>query len=164
MKTFWLSLGAAALLPWPAAGQLATTAAAQPMTTTSTRPTAALTPDEQLFTKLLGQVGAAIEAQDMAALGKLMAPEYLHYNPNNHSSGRAKELIEVGSWGKTGVQLSGPVRVNRYGNTAVTVSTAVYSGNEGGTPSSRTVQMMVVWVLRGGSWQMAVLQSKDVPA
>ena len=164
MKTFLLSLGAAALLTLPAAGQLATTAAAQPVATSPSRPAAALSADEQLFTKLLNQVGAAVEAHDMAALGKFMAPEYVHYNPNNSSGGRAEELTEIGTWGKTGVKILGPVKVNRYGSTAVTVATSVFSGNDGGKPSSRTIQMMMVWVLRGGNWQMAVVQSKEVPA
>jgi len=164
MKTFLLSLGAAALLTLPAAGQLATTATAQPMTAAPARPAVALTPDEQLFTTLLNQVGAAIEKGDMVALGKFMAPEYVHYNPNNGSGARAEDLAYIGTWGKTGVKVLGPVRVNRYGNTAVTVATSVFSGNDGGKPSSRAIQMMIVWVLRAGNWQMAVVQSKEVPA
>lgn len=92
----------------------------------------------------------------MAALGKLMAPEYVHYNPNNNSGARAEELAEIGTWGKNGVKIFSPVRVNRYGSAAVTVATAVFSGNDEGKLSSRTIQMMMVWVLRGGSWQMAV--------
>ena len=45
VKTFWLSLGAAALLSWPAAGQLATTTAARPPAPAATRP-ATFTADE----------------------------------------------------------------------------------------------------------------------
>lgn len=164
MKNYLLLLEAMVLLTLPAAGQSTSTASARLAPAGAPAPpAAALSADEQLFTTLINQVGAAVEKHDMVALGKFMAPEYVHYNPNNGSGARAEELAYIATWGKTGVKLVGPVKVNRYGDTAVTVSTAVYSGNDGGTPTGRTVQMMVVWVLRGSSWQMAVLQSKDVP-
>ena len=165
MKTYLLLLGAAALLALPAAGQSASMATARPVSAAAAaRPAAALSVDEQLFTGLIGQVGAAVEKHDMAALGKFMAPEYMHHNPNNGSSARAEELAYIGTWGKTGVKLIGPVRVNRYGSTAVTVSSSVFTGRDEGKDFSNTVQMMIVWVLRGGAWQMAVMQSKVMPA
>ena len=170
MKTYLLLLGAAALLALPAAGQSTSMAAARPVSAAAparpapARPAAALSADEQLFTGLIGQVSTAVEKHDMSALGKLMAPEYMHYNPNNGSGARAEELAFIGTWGKTGVKLIGPVRVNRYGSTAVTVSSSVFTGRDEGKDFSNTVQMMIVWVLRGGAWQMAVVQSKALPA
>ena len=165
MKTYLLLLTAAALLALPAAAQSTAATAARPAPAgASARAADPLSADEQLFTTLIGQVGAAVENHDMTVLGKFMAPEYVHYNPNNGSGGRAEELAYIGTWGKTGVKLISPVKVNRYGNTAVTVSTLVFSGREEGKESSSTVQMMIAWVLRGGSWQMAVVQSKAVPA
>ena len=165
MKTYLLLLGAAALLALPAAGQSTSMATARPVSAAApARPAAALSADEQLFTGLIGQVSTAVEKHDMAALGKFMAPEYMHYNPNNGSGARAEELAFIGTWGKTGVKLIGPVRVNRYGSTAVTVSTLVFTGRDQGKESSSTVQMMIAWVLRGGAWQMAVVQSKALPA
>ena len=165
MKTHLLWLGAAALLALPAAGQSTSMAVARPVSAAApARPAAALSADEQLFTGLIGQVSTAVEKHDMAALGKFMAPEYMHHNPNNGSSARAEELAYIGTWGQTGVKLIGPVKVNRYGSTAVTVSTLVFTGRDEGKVSSRTVQMMIVWVLRGDAWQMAVVQSKAVPA
>ena len=164
MKTFLLSLGAAALLTLPAAGQLATTAAAPPATKASVRAATTLTSDEQLFTKLVEQVGAAIEKGDMTALGKYMAPEYVHYTPDNTSGGRAEGLAYVATWTDATVKLRSPVKVNRYGNTAVTVATTTFSGKVGGESFTNTIQMMIAWVLRNGQWQMAVVQSKQVPA
>lgn len=165
MKTYFLLLGAAALLALPAAGQSTSMAAARPVSAAAAaRPAAALSADEQLFTGLIGQVSTAVEKHDMAALGKFMAPEYVHYTPNNGSSARAEELAYIGTWGQTGVKLIGPVRVNRYGSTAVTVSSLVFTGRDQGKDFSNTVQTMIVWVLRGGAWQMAVMQSKVVPA
>ena len=165
MKIYLLSLLALALLALPAAGQLTTVAAARPGPAAApARPAAALSADEQLFTGLIGQVSTAVEKHDMAALGKFMAPEYVHYNPNNGSGARAEELAFIGTWGKTGVKLIGPVKVNRYGSTAVTVSTSVFTGRDEGKDFSNTVQMMIVWVLRDGAWQMAVVQSKALPA
>jgi len=164
MKIFWLSLGALALLSWPAAGQLASTAAARPMAAAPTRPATALTADEQLFTTLIGQVSAALEKSDMSALGKYMAPEYVHYTPDNTSGGRTEELAHLGTWTGMSVKLRGPVKVNRYGNTAITVSTSTFSGTAEGHPFTSTIQMMTAWVLREGKWQMVVVQSKPVPA
>ena len=163
MKTLLLSFCAAALLALPAAAQVATTAAA-------TRPAAgaaaspALTPDEQLFTALVGQVGTAIEKRDMTALGKYMAPEYVHYSPDNSSGHRTEELAYLGTWTGTSVKLRSPVKVNRYGNTAISVSTSTFSGTVEGKPFTSTIQTMIAWVLRDGQWQMAVVQSKPVPA
>ena len=162
MKTFLpLPLTALVLLTFPAAGQSTASAAAS---APSARPAASLSADEQLFTGLIGQVSTAVEKHDMAALGKFMAPEYVHHNPNNGSGARAEELAYIGTWGQTGVKLISPVKVNRYGSTAVTVSTLVFTGRDEGKESSSTVQMMIVWVLRGGAWQMAVVQSKALPA
>ena len=162
MKTFLpLPLTALVLLTFPAAGQSTASAAAS---APSARPAASLSADEQLFTGLIGQVSTAVEKHDMAALGKFMAPEYVHYNPDNGSGARAEELAYIGTWGQTGVKLISPVKVNRYGSTAVTVSTSVFTGRDEGKESSSTVQMMIVWVLRGGAWQMAVVQSKALPA
>ena len=165
MKTYLLSLLALALLALPAAGQSTTVAAVRPgPAAVPARPAAALSADEKLFTGLISQVSTAVEKHDMAALGKFMAPEYVHYNPDNGSGARAEELAYISTWGQTGVKLIGPVKVNRYGSTAVTVSTLVFTGRDQGKESSSTVQMMIAWVLRGGAWQMAVVQSKAVPA
>lgn len=162
MKTFLLSLGAAALFTLPAAGQLATTATAQPAASAPAR--RALTSDEQLFSTLVEQVGAALEKSDMTALGKYMAPEYVHYTPDNTSGGRTEELAHLSTWTGMSVKLRSPVKVNRYGNTAITVSTSTFSGTAEGHPFTSTIQMMIAWVLRNGQWQMAVVQSKPVPA
>ncbi|GAB3637350.1 hypothetical protein GCM10027422_29400 [Hymenobacter arcticus] len=159
MKTFLLTLSAVALLTTPAAAQLATIAK-RPAAVATSAPTA----DDQLFTGLVEQLGAAIEKHDMAALGKFMAPEYVHYNPSNSSGNRTEELAYLDKWGPTAVKLVGPVKVNRYGNAAVTVSTSNFSGEDKGKAFSNTIQMMIAWVLRDGKWQMAVVQSKMLPA
>ncbi len=163
MKTFWLSSCAAALLTLSAAAQVATIA-------TTTRPTPGtaashvLTPDEQLFTTLIGQMSTAIEKGDMTALGKYMAPEYVHYNPDGGSGHRTDELAYLGTWTGMTVKLLSPVKVNHYGNTAITVSTLTFSGVAEGKSFTSTIQMMTAWVLRNGKWQMVVVQSKPVSA
>ena len=160
MKTFLLPLATLLLL----AGSLPEPLAAAPQP----RPTApaprALTPDEQLFTGLIGQVGATIEKRDMAALGQFMAPDYVHYNPNNGSSGRTEELAYIGTWTGTTVKLVSPVKVTRRGDMAVTVATTTFSGTAEGKAFTSNIQMMIAWVLRDGHWQMAVVQSKPMPA
>ena len=161
MKTFAAALCVLPFLTFATAGQRAATSLPRPAALATPR---ALTPDEQLFTGLIEQLGAAVEQHNMVALGKFMAPEYVHYNPDNGSGTRAEELAFIGTWGKTRAQLVGPVRVNRYGNTAVTVSstTWTFSGAGGAPGSVTTTQMMIVWVLRAGTWQMAVVQSKKL--
>ncbi|MDJ0365588.1 nuclear transport factor 2 family protein [Hymenobacter sp. H14-R3] len=159
MKAFLLTFSALALLTTPAAAQLATTAK-RPAVVASSTPTA----DEQLFTGLVEQLGTAIQKHDMAAMAGYMAPEYVHYNPSNSSGNRTEELAYLDKWGPTTVKLVGPVKVNRYGNAAVTVSTSNFSGVENGKAFSNTMQMMIAWVLRDGKWQMAVVQSKMLPA
>ena len=149
MKTFLVLLGAAALLAWPTARQSASAAATWPVAPGPARP--ALSPDEQLFTGLVEQVGAAIGKGDMVALGKLMAPDYTHYNPNNEVGHKADELANVATWPPTTVRLVGPVQVRRAGNLAVTVSQHLYSSADNGPDPSRTVQHMIAWALVGGS-------------
>jgi hypothetical protein len=140
--------------------QLTATAQSQPAAKAAAK---ALTPDEQLFTGLLKQVGAATSKGDMTALGNLMAPEYVHYNPDNGQGNREQDLAYVGTWKNTTVELVGPVKVIRKGDMAVTVSNEVFSGQEKGKPFKNTMQMMIAWVLRNGKWQMAVVQSKQLP-
>lgn len=158
MKTFWLTLSALGLLTFSATRQLAT-ARPRPAATAAR----ALTPDEQLFTNLIGQVGSAISKGDMAALGQLMAPDYVHYTPDNGKGNRAEDLAYVGSWSATTVKLVSPVTVTRRGDMAVTVATSTFSGTAGGKAFTSNIQMMIAWVLRNGHWQMAVVQSKPLP-
>ena len=159
MKKLLFSLGTLVLLGLPTAAPLAAA-------TCLAAPTAprALTPDEQLFTGLVEQVGAAISKGDMTALGKYMAPEYVHYTPDNSTGNRTQDLAYVGTWSATTVQLTSPVKVTRTGDMAVTVATQVFSGQFKGKPFKNTIQMMIAWVQHDGNWQMAVVQSKVLPA
>jgi ketosteroid isomerase-like protein len=160
MKKILLSLGTLALFALSMAAPLA--AATGHSASVAVAPT--LTPDEQLFTGLIEQVGAAIGKGDMTALGKYMAPDYVHYTPDNSTGTRAQDLAYVGTWSATTVKLAGPVKVTRKGDMAVTVATSVYTGQFKGKPFKNTIQMMIAWVLRDGKWQMAVVQSKVMPA
>jgi len=160
MRKILIALGALCLLTLPGTQQLAATAHPIPVAPAH-QP---LTADEQLFTGLIGQVSAAIEKNDMKALGQLMTPEYIHYNPGNSSGGRTEELAYVGQWVGTKVKPLTPLKVTRRGDMAVTVGTSTFSGEFEGKPFSNTVQMMIAWVLRDGRWQMTVIQSKLVPA
>ena len=161
MKTLVAALCALPVLTFATAGQLAAAAPGRPAAIGATR---ANTPDEQLFTGLVEQVGAAISKGDMTALGKYMAPDYVHYTPDNSTGNRAQDLAYVGTWSATTVKLVSPVKVTRHGDMAVTVATSVFSGQYEGKPFKNTIQMMIAWVLRDGHWQMAVVQSKVIPA
>ncbi|SFQ78988.1 nuclear transport factor 2 family protein [Hymenobacter arizonensis] len=173
MKNLLLALGALVLLALPTAAPLAAAprhpvpshpVPGPPAPPRATPHARTLTPDEQLFTGLVEQVGAAVSTGDMAALGKFMAPDYVHYTPDNRTGTRAQDLAYVGSWSATTVQLVSPVRVTRRGDLAVTVATSTYSGQHEGKPFQNRIQMMIAWVLRDGHWQMAVVQSKVLPA
>lgn len=161
MKKNLLSLGTLVLLALPMARPLA---AATDHSAPAPAASNALTPDEQLFTGLIEQVGAAITKGDMMALGKYMASDYIHYTPDNSTGTRAQDLAYVGTWSATTVKLASPVKVTRKGDMAVTVATSVYTGQFEGKPFKNTIQMMIAWVLRDGHWQMAVVQSKPLPA
>lgn len=159
MKTYLVLGCAAALLTLPATAQLAS-ATLPPTPAAAAR--RALTPDEQLFTGLVEQLGAAISKGDMTTLGKFMTPEYVHYNPNGSSGTKAEDLAYVGSWKDTSVKLVSPVKVVRQGNMAVTIATSTFSGLAEGKPFKNDIQMMIAWVLSDGQWQMAVVQSKGL--
>ena len=118
--------------------------------------------DTLLFAGLMEQVGTAIAKKDTAALGKLMAPEYVHYNPNGGTGHKTDELAFISTWPPTTVKTEGPINLTRLGDAAVTVSSPVFDfGNEKAAPTSRKMQMMILWVQHDGNWQMAVAQSKD---
>ncbi len=159
MKTYLALCSAAALLTLSAAARPAGTTLPPTPAAAASR---ALTPDEQLFTSLLEQVGAALSKGDMTAFGKYMAPDYVHFNPSGGSGGRAEELAYLGSWKETSMKLASPVKVMRQGNMAVTVATSTFSGVVEGKPFQNNIQMMIAWVLRDGQWQMAVVHSKEV--
>jgi ketosteroid isomerase-like protein len=160
MKKILFALGTLSLLTLPGTRQLA--AIARPAAVAPAR--RALTPDEQLFTGLIGQVSAAIEKNDMKALGQLMTPDYIHYAPDNSSAGRPEELAYVGKWVDTKVKPVGPLKVVRRGDMAVTVGTSTFSGKFEDKPFNNTINMMIAWVLKDGKWQMAVVHSKVVKA
>lgn len=74
-------------------------------------------------------------------------------------------FISSPQWPFASTALAGPVVVNRYGTTAVTVANVRFSGQEKtGKAFTSTLQMMMVWVQRDGRWQVAVIQSKELPA
>ena len=156
MNFFVTVLSAAALLFFSTNGPVA--ALIRRPAPTAVAPT--LTPDEQLFTDLIGQVSAAIQKRDMKALGQLMTPEYLHYSPDNRSGNRAEELAYIGQWVGTTVTQVTPLKVTRRGDMAVTVGTSTFSGEFNGKPFKNTISMMIAWELRDGHWQMAVVHSK----
>lgn len=153
-------LSTAALLAMSATGPLA----ALPKHPAPAPVAPARTPDEQLFTGLVGQVSAAIAKNDTKALGQLMTPEYVHYAPDNTSGGRAEELAYVGKWVGATVKPVGPLKVIRRGDMAVTVGTSTFSGEFEGKPFNNTINMMIAWVLKDGRWQMTVVHSKVVKA
>ena len=161
MKNLLLFCGAAALLTL-SASQPAASAAEPRRPTPTPAASRALTPDEQLFTTLIGQVSTAVEKGDMAALGQYMTPDYVHYNPNGGSGTKTEELAYLSSWKDTSVKLVSPVKVVRQGNMAVTVTTSTFSGVVESKPFKNNIQMMTAWVLRDGQWQMAVVQSKPL--
>ena len=161
MKTLFPNFCTLLLLTLSTSRQVEATAPARPAVALSDRqPTA----DEQLFTKLVNEVAAAIEKHDMDALSKLMAPAYVHFSPDNKSGHKADELTFIKTWPKTTSKVVGPVLVTRSGNMAVTVSREAYTFTEGTKQTQRTLEHMIAWMLNDGHWQMAVVQSKDVPA
>ena len=158
MKTLLFALGAVLLLTTLATGPLA----ARPRPAVPAPTSRVLTPDEQLFTGLIEQVGAAISKGDMAALGKYMTSDYVHYNPDGGAGNKAEDLAYVGTWKDSAVKLASPVKVMRQGNMAVTVATSTFSGVAEGQAFKNNIQMMIAWVLREGHWQMALVQSKPM--
>lgn len=160
MKALVIFLSTASLLARSPAGQVA----ALPKQPVSPATTPALTPDEQLFTGLIGQVSAAIEKRDMKTLGQFMTPEYIHYTPDNRTGTRTEELAYLGQWVGTTVKQTTPLKVTRRGDMAVTVATSTFSGEFEGKPFNNTINMMIAWELRDGHWQMAVVHSKVVKA
>lgn len=109
----------------------------------------------------------AAQQRDTTALGRLFATEYRHYAPDNEVMDRKSELAYVSSkeWPYTAVAVASPVTVNVYGPTAVTVADVEFSGlGQAGKTFTSTLRMLAVWVQRDGRWQVAVLQSKGLPA
>lgn len=163
MKTLLIALSTLLLLPLSTTSQVAST---QKPPTTETASASTSAADVQLFTNLIQEVMTSIENQDMDALGKLMAPKYVHYNPNGGTDHKDDELAFIKTWDPTTVKLTGPAHVSRSGDMAVTVSqhAYVFGFTQNEREVSRTVQHMIMWVPRDGHWQMAVVQSKDIKA
>ena len=161
MKTLFPNFCTLLLLTLSTSGQVEATAPARPAVALSdNQPTA----DEELFTKLIGEVSASIEHKDMNALGELMASDYVHYSPDGGTGHKADELTYLATWPPTAIKLVGLVKVSRAGDMAVTVSRNLYSVTENGKTTNRTMQHMIAWTLRDGKWQMAIVQSKPVSA
>ena len=154
MKTLFFSLGVALFF---------TLAVGCQETSTKQAPAATANDDAQLFAGLMEQVGSAIARKDTVALGRLMAPEYVHYNPNGETGHKADELAFISTWPPTTVKTGSLSSVTRLGDAAVTVSSPVFDfADEKGAPVSRKLQMMILWVLHDGNWQMSIVQSKDL--
>ena len=161
MKTLSIAFGVL-LLPWWAVSQVASV---QEPSTTETASASTSAADVELFTQLTQKISTSIENQDMEALGKLMAPEFTHYNPAGGENHKKEELEAVATWGAVTMETVGPVNVNRYGNTAVTVEKGVIRGKDkDDKPFNHHFQQMVVWVLRDGQWLITVAQTKSINA
>jgi hypothetical protein len=122
---------------------------------------------EQVLTALVQQVIATTQQQDSTTLARFLAPEYRHYTPDNQVATRKAELNYIGSASNpfASAKVVGPITVSTYGTTGVTVSKILFGAkNSTGNPTPQFIQMMMVWVQRGGHWQIVTIDSKMLPA
>ena len=137
-------------------------AALAPVAETAPEPTT-----EQVLTALVQQVIATTQQQDSTTLARFLAPEYRHYTPDNQVAARKDELNYIGSANNpfASAKVVGPITVSAYGTTGVTVSKILFGAkNSTGKPAAQYIQMMMVWVQRGGHWQIVAIDSKMLPA
>jgi hypothetical protein len=125
------------------------------------------TAPEQDLTALVQQVIATTQQHDSSALARFLAPEYRHYTPDNQVATRKDELDYIGSANNpfASATVVGPSTASTYGTTGVTVSKILFGVKNGsGKPIPQSIQMMMVWVQRGGNWQVVAIDSKMLPA
>lgn len=106
----------------------------------------------------------ALIARDTAALGRLWAEDYTFINASGDRVTRAERMANFAS-GATSVDVidnERQVTVRVYGDAAVVQTLATLRARFGGRPSDGDLEATLVWVRRGGRWQLVTNQVTPV--
>jgi hypothetical protein len=126
---------------------------------------AAQTPDEQEVLKVQQVRLAAAQAQDIAALERMVADElqYCHTTGAIDTKASYLDTVKTGRIRWVEVRPSG-MKARVYGNTAVVAGRLDQKITTGGnpTPTEMAIRTIEVYVKRDGRWQLTDFQASSI--
>jgi ketosteroid isomerase-like protein len=107
---------------------------------------------------------AAEVKADVAALGRILADEFVNYNEAGKQIDKSQTLaMFAGGQLQVAGGHSEDMRVRVYGDVSVVTMRYLQSGMEQGRPINGDLQIMDVFVRRDGRWQCVAEQATKVP-
>ena len=106
----------------------------------------------------------AVIKQDFAVLEKIYAPELIYAHSTGNIETREQYLARL----KSGKQRYDTMtfektKINIYGSTAVSHSTARFTGKNDAGAFNDHLMLMHVWVKKGKNWQLVAHQTTRIP-
>jgi ketosteroid isomerase-like protein len=130
-------------------------------------PVAAQTPDEQEVLKVQQSRLAAAQAQDIAALERMVADElqYCHTTGAIDTKASYLDTVRTGRIRWVEVKPSG-MKARVYGNTAVVTGRLDQKITTGAnaTPTDMAIRTIDIYVKRDGRWQLTDFQASSIAA
>ena len=111
--------------------------------------------------------GEAAQRGDMAALERILAPEYVSVNPLGRTVTRAEDLADIRANAGTPSTITATFddyTVQAHGDFAVLTHRTRQTGTENGQPVNREGRTMHAFVRRNGRWQVIYSQTTPVIA
>jgi ketosteroid isomerase-like protein len=112
---------------------------------------------------LNNQYDSALLKNDLDALNKLYAEDFVYTNPEGKVLNKSEQIANIkASEVRLEQGLSTNVKVKIYGNTAVMTGNFIAKGNYRGNPVSINERYTVTWIKTDTSWQMVAEQANVV--
>jgi ketosteroid isomerase-like protein len=114
---------------------------------------------------LESQWRAALMQNDVAAINRLLADDYLGINPNGTLETKADALAQRRA-GTTKISSIDPInlKVRVYGDTAVVTSQVQIQGHDGDRDISGRYHYTRVYSRRSGEWKVVSFEASRIPA
>jgi ketosteroid isomerase-like protein len=114
---------------------------------------------------LESQWRAALMQNDVAAINRLLADDYLGINPNGTLETKADALAQRRA-GTTKISSIDPInmKVRVYGDTAVVTSQVQVQGHDGDRDISGRYHYTRVYSRRSGEWKVVSFEASRIPA
>lgn len=112
---------------------------------------------------LNNQYDSALIKNDLDALNRLYAEDFVYTNPEGKVLNKAEQIANIkASEIKLEQGSSSNVKVKVYGNTAVMTGNFIAKGNYRGNPVNINERYTVTWIKTDTSWQMVAEQANVV--
>jgi ketosteroid isomerase-like protein len=120
------------------------------------------TPEQEVLA-LQQEYEGAIERRDASVHERLFADDYTYTPGNGAFMDRARHMAFTRSGAlAVGAFQSTEQKIRVYGNTAIVTGRWILKGARGGKPVDNQIRYLIVYIRRGGQWQIVAEQRTGI--